>query len=479
MHADSNAIQSNVPVDVQSEPAPPSQVAPLYPAPPTAGQSELTYGLEDRPPLAETLWIALQHVFAAFVGIITPPLVIATALGLDPASTSYLVSMSLFASGLCTFIQCRQVGPIGSGLLSLQGTSFAFLGPIIGVSTTAMQSGQSPQEALALVFGVCCFGSLTVMVLSSFLPVLQRVITPVVSGTVVLLIGLSLIKVGVVNLAGGMAAQHDGTFGSYSHLALGGGVLAVILLLNATGNRYLRMGAIVIGLLVGYGVAILLGKVDFSFLQQLPLVNLPLPLRYGMRFDFSAVVPFVLLYVIVTIESIGDLTATSVVSNQPISGAVYWRRIRGGILGDGINSLLAAILNTFPNTTFCQNNGVIQMTGVGSRYVGFYVAAILALLGLLPSVGGMVQAIPAPVLGGATLIMFGSIAVTGIHIVATAPLDRRALSIVALSLALGLGVAYAPEILEGKPSLIQQVFSSSVSTGGLTAMVLNLLLPRS
>ena len=169
-------------------------------------------------------------------------------------------------------------------------------------------------------------------------------------------------------------------------------------------------------------------------------MRFPVPLRYGLAFNFAAFAPFVLLYVITAIETIGDLTATSAVSGEPVSGPVYFRRIKGGVLGDGVNSAIAALLNTFPNTTFSQNNGVIQMTGVGSRHVGFYVAGIFALLGLIPIVGGIFQVIPQPVLGGATLVMFGSIAVAGLNIVASTGLDRRSSVIVAVSLALGLGV---------------------------------------
>lgn len=443
----------------------------------SASAVELLYGLEDHPPLLETLFVALQHVLAAFVGIITAPLLICTALGLGAEDTRYIISMSLFASGLCTLIQCKRLGPVGSGLLSLQGTSFSFLAPVIGVGTAAVQMGRSPQEALALIFGVCFFGALVEVVLSQFLHLAQRLISPVVSGTVVMIIGLSLIKTGVVSIAGGAVAQANGTYGSTQNLALGGLVLAIIVGLNLTSNRYLRMGAIAIGLGVGYLAAIGLGLVDFGTLKHLDWISLPIPFRYGMEFDLGALIPFILLYLITAIETIGDLTATSVASHQPIQGKLYVQRIKGGVLGDGINSMLAAMLNTFPNTTFSQNNGVIQMTGVGSRYVGFYVAGIFALLGLLPWVGAVLQTIPQPVLGGATIVMFGSIAVAGVNIIASSPIDRRTLIIMAVSLALGLSVVYAPDILDDKPVLVRHLFSSGISTGGVAAILLNVLLP--
>lgn len=203
-----------------------------------------------------------------------------------------------------------------------------------------------------------------------------------------------------------------------------------------------------------------------------------IPFRFGIDFNFAAFAPFIILYVITAIETIGDLTATSAVSREPVKGSTYMRRIKGGVLGDGVNSMLAAIFNTFPNTTFSQNNGVIQMTGVGSRYVGFYVAGIFTILGLIPIVGGVFQALPQAVLGGATIIMFGMIAVAGMNIVSSVELGRRELIILATSLALGLGVVYNGDIFTDKPALFQSVFSSGISTGGLTAILLNLVLPR-
>lgn len=449
-------------------------------AQPVAAQpaSELIYKLDDKPPVFEAIFVAFQHVLASFVGVITPPLIICSTLGIDATETSHTVSMALLFSGIGTFIQAKRIGPIGSGLLSLQGTSFSFLGAIVGVGTAAMQSGKSPQQALALIFGVCFFGSFVEIFLSRFLHLTQKIVTPVVSGTVVMLIGLSLVKTGIISMAGGLAAQQDGSFGSLQNLGLSGLVLAVILLLNATSSRFLRMGAIAIGLGIGYAISLLLHKVDFSGLQDLPLVNIPVPFRYGLDFDVTAFIPFLLLYVLTTLETIGDLTATSAASGEPVEGQVYLRRLKGGVLGDGVNSMIAALFNAFPNTTFSQNNGVIQMTGVGSRYVGFYISGIFMLLGLLPLVGGVLQTIPQPVLGGATIVMFGTIAVAGIDIIASTKVDRRTLIIVAASLALGIGVVYVPEILDDKPAIIRNIFSSGIATGGLTAMLLNWFFPR-
>ncbi len=440
--------------------------------------SELIYGLYDKPPVIESIFVAVQHVLAAFVGIVTPPLIICTSLGIDAANTSFLISMSLFASGICTFIQCKTFGPLGSGLLSLQGTSFAFLGAILGVGNTAIQSGRTPIQALSLIFGVCFFGAFANVMLSRFLHLLSKIVTPIVSGSLVMLIGLSLLKTGITSMAGGTAALKDGTFANAPNLALGFGVFAIVIILTLAKNQYIRMGAIAIGLVIGYIVSAFMGMVDFSNISKLPLVSIPIPFRYGMSFEIGALIPFLILYPLTAIESVGDLTATSMVSKEPISGSIYIRRIKAGVLADGFNSSLAALLNTFPITTFSQNTGVIQMTGVGSRYVGFYVSGILVLLGLLPVVSGAFQSIPQPVLGGATTVMFGSIAVAGVKIIASEELDRRSTIIIAVSLALGLGVVFVPELFNNQPALIKNMFASATSTGGLTAILLSWLLPQ-
>ncbi len=239
------------------------------------------------------------------------------------------------------------------------------------------------------------------------------------------------------------------------------------------------MSSIVIGLVVGYAVSVVLGLVDFAALSRLDLFSVPRPFKYGLGFSWSVFLPIALIYAITAIETIGDLTATSSVSGEPIEGDVYMRRIQGGVLGDGVNSLLAAVLNTFPNTTFSQNNGVIQLTGVASRYVGTFIALFLALLGLFPVVGGLFQIMPPTVLGGATIIMFGTVAAAGIRIIASQELDRRAMLILAVSLGMGVGVTFVPEALVNLPEIVGSLFASGIATGGVVAIGMNLLLPRS
>ncbi|MCF7794511.1 MAG: purine permease [Candidatus Cloacimonetes bacterium] len=439
---------------------------------------DLIYTLNEKPPVRDSIFAALQHLLAIFVGIITPTLVIGGILGLGK-EIPYLISMSLIVSGVATFIQIKRIGPIGSGLLSIQGTSFAFLGAIIGAGFLVKNAGGGPKEMLGVIFGMCFFGAFIEMILSRFLHHLKKVITPTVTGIVVSLIGLSLIKVGLTDMAGGqwLLDNKPEQFGNLENLGLAFLVLITIVFFNRSRNQFLRMSSIVIGLIIGYIVSLFLGRIDLSGLIDLPIISIPIPFKYGIGFRWEAFVPIALVYLITTIESIGDLTATSMVSKEPIRGDLYIKRIKGGVLGDGFNSAMAAIFNTFPNTTFSQNNGVIQLTGVASRYVGMYIAGFLVLLGLFPVIGGVFQQMPKPVLGGATIIMFGTVAAAGIKIISSQKIDRRAMMIIAISFSMGLGVQLVPQVLNHFPETLKNIFSSPITTGGLTAIVTNLVIP--
>jgi xanthine permease XanP len=337
------------------------------------------------------------------------------------------------------------------------------------------QRGGSPEDIMAMIFGVCFFGALVQVVLSRFIGQLRRVITPLVTGIVITLIGISLIKVGVTDLGGGFNAPD---FGEPINLALGAFVLVVIILLNRSNTPWIRLSAIIIGLGLGSLAALLCGKLVPHSIANAALFSIPIPFKFGFNFDWTAFLPIALIYLISSIETVGDLTANCMLAREPIKGPSYIARLKGGILGDGVSCMIAATFSAFPNTTFAQNNGVIQLTGVASRYVGLYIGVILFMLGLFPVIGAILQQIPKPVLGGATLVMFGSVAAAGVRILAQAPLDRRSMLIIATSLGVGLGIAAQPTLLHHLPLLVQNLFDSAITSGGLTAIVMCLLLPE-
>lgn len=435
---------------------------------------ELIYGLNDRPPLRETLFAALQHLLAIFVAIITPPLIISSALKFDLETTGFLVSMSLFVSGLATFVQCRRFGPVGTGLLCIQGTSFSFISPIIGAGMLGVVGGKMDVGlGLSYIFGACMVASVVEMVVSRLLPYTRKIITPLVSGIVVSLIGMCLIKAGITSCGGGQSAVDGGTFGSLQNLGLALLVLVSIIFFNRSSNRFLRMGSIVLGLLIGCVTAYALHLIDFSRISGAGSLNIPVPFKYGLHFDVGSIIGLGLIYLVTAVEAFGDITANSLISGEPVEGPVFLKRAQGGVLADGFNSFLAAVFNSFPNSIFAQNNGMIQLTGVASRYVGYFIAGALVLLGLFPVVGQLFSLIPDAVLGGATLLMFGTVAAAGIRIIAATEITRKAVLVMAISFAMGLSVELVPGILDKMPDVIRNIFSSGITTGGLTAILAN------
>ena len=435
---------------------------------------DLLYSLHDKPGFWPSSFAALQHVLASLVGVITPTLIVGGVLGLGE-HVPYLISMALMVSGVGTFIQCRRIGPVGAGMLCLQGTSFAFLTAVLSAGMIVKGKGGTPEDILATIFGVSFCAAFIEIFLSRFIHKLQKIITPVVTGTIIILIGIPLIKVAMTDIGGGFGAEN---FGSLDNLMLAGIVLVSVVLLNRSKNPMVRLAAVVIGLVLGMVAAFFMGRLDFSHIASLPVISIPVPFKFGFQFDLAAFIPLAILFCVSAMETTGDLTANSTISREPVTGPVYMNRIRGGVLADGINSMIAATFNSMPSTTFSQNNGVIALTGVASRFVGIYVAAILFLMGLFPIIGGVLQQMPKPVLGGATLIMFGTVAVAGIRVLSQANLDRRNMMIVAISVGMGIGVSTVPAVLQALPDMLENILKSPVAMGAITAIALSLILPE-
>ena len=441
------------------------------------------------PPLGEASALGLQHVLAMFASNVTPSVIVAGAAGLafGGAEMVYLIQMAMLFAGIATLFQTVGIGPIGARLPIMQGTSFAFLSSVLAAGFLAKSQGGGPDEILAMIMGVCFLGAFIEIGLSHVLPQLKKLITPIVTGTVITIIGISLIKVGLTDLAGGqwLLDNKPEFWGSLSNLFLGFLVLIAIIIMNRSSNQWVRLSSIVIGMVIGFVVALFMGKVNTSQLFAVQeMISIPIPFRYGFDFDIIAFIPIALIYVITAIESSGDITANCMISKQDVKGEGYIERIKNGVLGDGVNSAIAAIFNTFPNTTFSQNNGVIQLTGIASRHVGVWIGAILILMGLFPHIGSILRALPNPVLGGATIVMFGTVAIAGIKILASVDMNRRNMLILAVSFGMGIGVLLVPQFAGALATniggtfgkLMGSIFSSAITTGGLTVLILSAIM---
>jgi xanthine permease XanP len=422
--------------------------------------AHIVYGLEDKIPLGTCVLVGLQHVSAMVVGTITPPLILAATLKFSQADTAYLVSIALLASAFGTWLQCRQRGPVGSGLLSVTGTSFAFLQPL----TVAGQAG-----GLALMLGMSLVTAPLLVLFSPFLSRMRTVFTPLVSGVVVLLIGTSLIPTAFYGLAASVRPGAPPWLG----LVVGMIVVAVIIAAQASGRAWARIAGAACGVVAGCIVCGIFGGLHAPEAGTGSWITQPRLFPHGFAFDWKFVPPFAFIYLVSMLEALGDITATSQLSGLPTHGPGHWRRLSGGVMADGIVSTVAAVFGGFPSATYAQNNGVIQITGVASRRVGYAMVVILALLGIFPAVGRWVTVMPPPVLGGLALLMFGLVAVAGVRLLISAGLGQREGVIVALSLGVGLGLPTQPKLLESLPGILHSLLESGISAGGLTALVLN------
>ena len=434
-----------------------------YPAP--ASAPTLVYGIEAKPPFGVALLVGAQHVSAMVVGTITPPLILAGILKFPAADTAYLISIALLCSAIGAFLQCRQRGPLGSGLLSVTGTSFAFMQPL----TDAGKAG-----GLAMMLGMSCVTAPLVVVLAPFVARLRKVFTPVVSGVVVLLIGASLIPSAYFALATPVRAGAPAWWG----LAVGLAVIVTIVLAQASGKSWLRVAGAAGGVVVGCALCAAMGGLHAPAADTTGAwITVPRLLPHGFAFSWEFAAPFAFIYLVSLLEAMGDMTATAQLSGLKTKGKAHWRRLSGGVLADGLLSTASAFFGGFPSATYAQNNGVIQITGVASRRIGYVMAGILALLGLFPLVARWVSAMPPPVLGGLALLMFGLVAVSGVRLLMSAGLGQREGVIVALALGVGLGLPTQPSLLHEAPLVVRSLFESGISAGGITALVLNLVWP--
>ncbi|MDO6500955.1 nucleobase:cation symporter-2 family protein [Photobacterium sanguinicancri] len=422
---------------------------------------KLLYNVEDRPPMGAAILLALQHMLAAMGAIIAVPLVVGSAIGLPTDQMVILVNAALMVSGVVTIIQCKGVGPIGIRLPVVMGTSFTFVAISISIGLDSGISG---------IFGASLVGSLVMIIGSRFMPQIRKLFPPVVSGTVVVLIGLTILPVSVDWFAGGFVGQEH--YGQINNLMLGLLVLVVVIVLSQLGKGLVSAAAIVIGMMVGYIVAIFMGVVDFTPVKEAKFFSLPELLPFGLSFTVSGVIGMSIAYLVTIMESTGDFLALSDATHTKLTG----KKLSKGILCDGIGSALASVFGATPFSSFSQNVGIVSITGVASRHVVAVTGVIMLIAGMFPKLGGIVVTIPSPVLGGAGLVMFAMIISAGIGILSRINFTKRNMLIIAVGVASGMAVTVRPEILTYMPDSVRVILGSGITTGSLVALGLNIAL---
>ncbi|APQ73663.1 purine permease [Clostridium botulinum] len=421
---------------------------------------QLMYGVNDKPQILMQILLGLQHIFAAFGGIIVVPIVISAALGFDAQTSTALISSAILAAGMATFIQSRGIGPIGARVACIMGTDFTFVAPAIAVGGKFGLSG---------IFGATILGAGIVIILSFFVKPLMKLFPPIVTGTVVSLIGLTLLPVSIDWAAGGAGSAN---YGSLKNISIALFIMIVTLLLNHYGKGLVSSASILIGMIVGYIICIPLEMVDFSSVSQASWVSLPKIFGYGITFNLQVLLPFIPAYFVTIIGTVGCLKAITEVSGIKADE----KPITAGVLSDGVGSMLAGVFGALPNTSFSQNIGLIPLTKVASRYVTMMAGILLVILGLFPKFAALINIMPQPVLGGVGIVMFGTVAAAGIQTLSSVKLNNRNMLIIATSIGLGLGVTFRPEFIAQLPESLKMIFSSGISTGTIVALLLNVIL---
>ncbi|KHD35892.1 purine permease [Clostridium acetobutylicum] len=422
-------------------------------------QIELSYGVEDKPKLLSRILLAFQHIFAAFGGIIVVPIIVASSLKLDAKTSTALLSAAILMAGVATLIQSKGVYSVGARVACIMGTDITFVAPAAVVGK---------KFGLAGIFGATILGAVIVVILSFFIKYIMKFFPPIVTGIVVCLIGLTLLPVSIDWAAGGSGTKN---YGSLQNISIALIVMIITLLINHYGKGLVSSASILIGMVVGYIICIPLGMVNFSTISNLKIISIPSIFQYGVKFNISALLPFIPAYFVSVISTVGNLRAIN-----EISGIKDDSKISKGVLSDGIGSILAGMFGAMPNTSFSQNVGLIPLTKVASRYVTLVAGIILMVLGLVPKFSGIINIMPQPVLGGVGIVMFGTVAAAGIQTLSHVNLNNRNILIIATSIGLGLGVTFRPEILSSLPESLKMIFSSGISTGTIAALVLNLIL---
>lgn len=441
---------------------------------------EALFQLNGIPPLGMSVSLALQHLVAMIVGCVTPAIIIANALGLPQSERVLLIQVSLVMSAVTTLIELFPIGgKLGSGLPVIFGISFAYL--------PSMQAIVGGGGDIATIAGAMVVGGIVAAVVGVFVKKIRRFFPPIITGTVVFTIGLSLYPTAINYMAGGAGNTYEVVVlrkgltsalvhGSWQNWAVAAFTLIVVMVMSNKGKGICKLAAILLGMIAGYIVAAVFGMVDLSEVRDAAWFSLPKFMHFGIKFEFSACIALALLFAINAIQAIGDLTATTVggLNREPTD-----QELQGGIVTYGLTNVLSAFFGSLPTATYSQNVGIVTTNKVVNRVVFAFAGGFLLLAGLIPKFSAILTTIPQCVLGGATITVFSTIAMTGMKLIASETISPRNTTIVGLSAALGVGISQSSSALSQFPESITIIFGKTpVVIATIMAVLLNLILPQ-
>ncbi len=425
------------------------------------------FKLNGKPGWGQAFPVALQHVLAMLVGNITPPMLIAAKLNLSPEDMILLTQAAMTIGGLTTLLQLFPIFGFGMGLPNVMGVAFAYM-PILTMIGV--------QYGIGAIFGSQLVAGFLSIFIGLFIGKLRKFFPPIVSGTVVLCIGLSLYKTAITYMGGGAAAQGAGTFGSGEFWILALVTLAVTLACSLFGKGYLRVSGMLIGIAVGYVIALCMGNiVSFEEVKDAAFFALPKPFHFGLEFHWDAILMMVLMYIVQAVQTIGDVSSTTM---GGFGREATDKELGGAIKGQSVCGMIGACIGGLPTDPYSQNVGLICTTKVVAKRVFLIVGAIMLAAGFIPKFGALMTTIPQPVLGGATVTVFAAITMSGIQLLTEQPMNYRNKMIVGIALAIGIGIESVPSILQFCPQLVQNILGSSLVVSFLIVFLLNIIVPK-
>ena len=422
------------------------------------------FDYEGKPSWGKSIPLGIQHVLAMIVGNVTPAIMVAAATGITMDERTLLVQTGLLVAGLSTLMQIFTFKKIGANLPVIMGASFSYIPVLLAIGS---------ERGIAAIFGAQLIGAIAAVIMGFFIKPLRKYFPPIVAGTVVLTIGLSLYPTGVNYMAGGINSP---TYGSLSNWFVAIVVMVVVLISNNYGKGIFKLASILVGIVAGYILALFFNMVDFSPLSSAAWFALPKPLYFGMEFHLTSAISMIVMYLISSIQAVGDFSSTTI---GGFNREVTDEELAGGIKSYGLSSLMASFFGGLPTATYSQNVGIVATTKVVARRVFSIAASVVILAGFIPKFGAFMTTIPYAVLGGATISVFGMITMTGIKLITQDEMSNRNMSIVGLSVALGMGMTQVPAALANFPSWFMMIFGKSpVIIATLMAFTLNLVIPK-
>jgi xanthine permease len=428
------------------------------------------------PPLAQAVPLGIQHVLAMFVSNVTPAIIVAGAAGFGFGSNSpdfgnmiYMIQMSMLLAGVATLLQTVGFGPVGARLPIVQGTSFAFIPIMIPAVAGAGVAGMAGLMTGIVIGGIFHF------FIGTFIGRIRHALPPLVTGLIVLMIGLALVKVGVEYAAGGVPLKGKPEFGNLENWSIALVVIVATLVLKFFARGMLSVAAVLLGMVAGYFYALLLGKVNFAPVAQAAWFTAPEPFKFGWEINWAIIIGMCFMAVVSAIETVGDVSG---ITKGGANREATDKEVQGATYADGLGTAFAGLFGGLPNTSFSQNVGLVAMTGVMSRHVVTMGAVFLILCGLVPKFGAVIASMPITVLGGGVIIMFGMVTASGVRMLADVVWNRRNMVIFAVSLSVGLGLQLAPEALQHLPNTVRILMTSGLFPAAVLSIVLNLVLPE-